>query len=92
MKGFAMSDILRLAWRMLVGIFLLMVLEMPCMASTPQQLHTLEQIANKKTITLGYQDDAFPFSWQNGNAPQATPLIFATVSLARSKQNFSSKT
>ena len=23
MKGFAMSDILRLAWRMLVGIFLL---------------------------------------------------------------------
>ncbi|HDT6514607.1 TPA: amino acid ABC transporter substrate-binding protein, partial [Citrobacter freundii] len=64
-----MSDILRLAWRMLVGIFLLMVLEMPCMASTPQQLHTLEQIASKKTITLGYQDDAFPFSWQNGNAP-----------------------
>ncbi|CAH6570825.1 Glutamate/aspartate import solute-binding protein [Citrobacter freundii] len=69
MKGFAMSDILRLAWRMLVGIFLLMVLEMPCMAGTPQQLHTLEQIASKKTITLGYQDDAFPFSWQNGNAP-----------------------
>lgn len=92
MKGFAMSDILRLAWRMLVGIFLLMVLAMPCMAGAPQQLHTLEQIASKKTITLGYQDDAFPFSGRMETPPQATPLIFATVSLARSKQNFSSKT
>ena len=25
--------------------------------------------ASKKSITLGYQDDAFPFSWQNGNVP-----------------------
>jgi len=64
-----MSDILRQAKRMLMAVALLMVGATPCLAGTQLQLHTLEQIATTKTITLGYQDDAFPFSWQNGNRP-----------------------
>lgn len=64
-----MSDILRLAKRILLCASVLMAWATPCLAGTPLQLHTLEQIASKQTITLGYQDDAFPFSWQNGNAP-----------------------
>lgn len=64
-----MSDILRLAKRMLMAVALLMIGATPCLAGTLLQLHTLEQIATTKTITLGYQDDAFPFSWQNGNRP-----------------------
>lgn len=64
-----MSDILRLAKRMLMAVALLMVGATPCLAGTQLKLHTLEQFATTKTITLGYQDDAFPFSWQNGNRP-----------------------
>lgn len=63
-----MSDIFHLAKRLLMYV-VLVTLATPCLADTPLQPHTLEQIASKKTITLGYQDDAFPFSWQNGNAP-----------------------
>lgn len=86
-----MSDILRLAKRMLMAVALLMVGATPCLAGTQLQLHTLEQIATTKTITLGYQDDAFPFSWQNGNRPTVSLSISATVSSARSRQNFSLK-
>lgn len=62
-----MSDFFHPVKRMLTVFALLIALATPCLAGSPLPIHTLEQIASKKSITLGYQDDAFPFSpaeWQ----------------------------
>ena len=64
-----MSDFFHPVKRMLTVFALLIALATPCLAGSPLPIHTLEQIASKKSITRGYQDDAFPFSWQNGNVP-----------------------
>ncbi|WP_260861415.1 amino acid ABC transporter substrate-binding protein [Citrobacter sp. Marseille-Q6884] len=64
-----MSDIFRTAKCMLMVLSLLITLCANCAARAPQAYNTLEKIASQKTITLGYQEDAFPFSWQDGNTP-----------------------
>lgn len=86
-----MSDFFRPVKGMLTIFALLIVLATPCLAGSALPLHTLEQIASKKSITLGYQDDAFPFSGRMVTYQPAIPLIFATVSSAHSRQNFSLK-
>lgn len=86
-----MSDLFRPVKRMLTIFALLLVSATPCLAGSPLPLHTLEQIASKKSITLGYQDDAFPFSGRMATYLPAIPLIFATVSSAHSRQNFNLK-
>lgn len=63
-----MSDIFRTAKRILMAIGVLLIVCTRCAAEV-QQTDTLAKIASTNTITLGYQDDAFPFSWQDENAP-----------------------
>lgn len=64
-----MSDILRITTRVLLAVFLLIAYCTRCTAASPPSLHALEKIASTQTVILGYQDDAFPFSWQDGNDP-----------------------
>ncbi|MDM2944002.1 amino acid ABC transporter substrate-binding protein [Citrobacter sp. Cm038] len=68
-KSQPMPEILRLTKQMLLVVSLLLSLSAHCATSLPQGVNTLEQIASKNTISLGYQDDAFPFSYLEGKSP-----------------------
>lgn len=86
-----MSDILRPAKRMLMAVALLMVGATPCLAGTQLQLHTLEQIATTKPLPLVIRMMRFLFHGRTATALRVTLSISATVSSARSRQNFSLK-
>lgn len=52
-----------------VVISLFVFISPPCLAHGTHSKKTLERIAETKTITLGYQDDAFPFSYIESQQP-----------------------
>ncbi|OAT30213.1 glutamate/aspartate periplasmic binding protein [Buttiauxella brennerae ATCC 51605] len=53
----------------LITISLFLLSNPLCHAHGLHSKKTLEKIAETKTITLGYQDDAFPFSYTDGPQP-----------------------
>lgn len=53
----------------LIVISLFFFMSPPCLAHGTHSKKTLERIAETKTITLGYQDDAFPFSYIESQQP-----------------------
>lgn len=52
-----------------LAIALLLLISPLCQAHNIRSKQTLEKIAETKTITLGYQDDAFPFSYIESQHP-----------------------
>ncbi|MEW7312158.1 amino acid ABC transporter substrate-binding protein [Buttiauxella gaviniae] len=52
-----------------VAFLLMFLASTPCLAHGTHSKKTLEKIAETKTITLGYQDDAFPFSYVEAQQP-----------------------
>lgn len=52
-----------------IAATLLLLVSQMCLAHTTHSNNTLEKIARTKSISLGFQDDAFPFSYLDAQRP-----------------------
>ncbi|QMG39926.1 transporter substrate-binding domain-containing protein [Citrobacter freundii] len=87
-----MTNRLRLATRIVLAAALLIPFSARCATDVLPEQSTLEKIASMKTITLGYQDDAFPFSYQEGTSPAGYSIDICKNIVAALKTKLQLKT